>query len=126
MPHTLIRVFDTFSNAENARRQLLDAGFGEDEVHLVSQNDEGGAMQGNFSVGNVPSGREGSNDAFSASSTSPNDTFDQTYSHDYANASKYGNITLTVDARDEDRQALASNIMQRFGAADVDDRAARH
>ncbi|WP_292932154.1 hypothetical protein [Noviherbaspirillum sp.] len=122
MANTLIRVFDSFSDAENARNQLLDAGFSADSVQLVSRDDEAGAMRGNFSVGNAPSTRGGISGLFSASSTTPNDSFDQTYARDYANPEKYSNYLLTVDATDDEQQARAADIMRRFGASEIQDR----
>ncbi|HJV83365.1 hypothetical protein [Noviherbaspirillum sp.] len=122
MAHTLIRVFDSFSKAENARNQLLDAGFSADCVQLVSQDDEAGAMRSNFSVGNAPSTRGGISGLFSASPTAPNDSFDQTYARDYAKPEKYCNYLLTVEATDEEQQARAADIVRRLGASEIQDR----
>jgi hypothetical protein len=121
MANILIRAYDNFLNAENARKELLGAGFAADHVRLIARDDEAGSVKGNFTVGNAPSMRDGISGVF-PSSSSPNDSFDQTYARDYANAAQRGSYLLMVDAYDDHQQALASDIMQRFGAIDVDDR----
>ncbi len=122
MANTLIRIYDSFLNAENARKELLDAGFTTDRVRLIARDDEAGPVQGNFTVGNIPSVRDGISGLFSSSSSSPNDSFDQTYARDFANAAQHGSYLLMVDTNDDHQQALAADIMQRFGAIDVDKR----
>ena len=52
MSHTLIKVYDDFSAAQNAREQLLASGFSSSSVHLSSRDDEAGPVEGNFTVGN--------------------------------------------------------------------------
>ncbi len=50
MADTLLRVFDSFEVAEQARAALLAAGFDRDDVSLESTGDEAGPVQGNFAL----------------------------------------------------------------------------
>src|SRR4051812_42281856 len=48
MATTLVRTFDSFAAAENARNELLHSGFPAPDVHLDPADDEAGPVQGNF------------------------------------------------------------------------------
>lgn len=118
MANTLVRVYDRFSDAENARNQLLDAGFPASRVHLTSKEDEAGPVQGNFTVGDASTSLGGVRGAID--SLMGRD--DHTYQHDYANVVQCGSFLLTVDVEDDVQSARASDITQRFGGIDVDER----
>jgi len=100
MANTLVRVYSNMANAQQARTQLLDAGFSDDSVHLRSTEDEAGPVQSNFTVGNVHAGE------------------DAHYGDDFRNVEQRGTCLLTVDASDGDQAARADEIMRRFGALD--------
>lgn len=119
MTNTIVRVFDRFSDAENARNELLGSGFSSSSVRLSSREDEAGPVEGNFTVGNKDTGTGGISGFFH--SLMGNE--DQTYERSYANVAQRGSYVLTVDANDDDQLARAAGIMDRFGAIDVDKRA---
>ena len=50
MADTLVRVFDSFDVAEQARAALLAAGFNAADVSMESTGDEAGPVQGNFAL----------------------------------------------------------------------------
>jgi len=50
MADTLVRVFDSFDVAEQARTALLAAGFNTEDVSMESTGDEAGPVQGNFAL----------------------------------------------------------------------------
>ncbi len=98
MANTLVRVYNDMSKAQHARTQLLEAGFSEEHVHLMSTEDEAGPVEGNFTVGNVHPGT------------------DAHYGDDYRHVVQRGTCVLAVDADDGEQAARADEIMQRFGA----------
>jgi len=50
MADNLLRVFDSFDVAEQARSALLAAGFNAEDVSMESTGDEAGPVQGNFAL----------------------------------------------------------------------------
>jgi hypothetical protein len=119
MPNTLIKVYDDFSVAQNARDQLLASGFPSSSVHLSARDDEAGPVEGNFTVGNKDLGPEGIGGLFRSmfgSSDDPGKSNDP-YTRDFSNVVQRGIYILTVDANNDDESARASDIMDRFGAA---------
>ncbi|MDB5762471.1 MAG: hypothetical protein JWQ21_1466 [Herminiimonas sp.] len=116
MANTLVRVYDRFSDAENARNALLSVGFPPSSVHLSSTEDEAGPVEGNFTVGNKDAGTAGGISGFFRSLRGGDD---QTYERDYSRTVQRASYLMTVDADDDDQAALACHIMNRFGAIDV-------
>jgi hypothetical protein len=116
MTNPLIRVYSDMASAEQARRHLLASGFPADSIELTARDDEAGPVQGNFAVGN-----SGGRDAFDTASGFNNDI----YRDDYATPVQRGNFVLMVDAGDEPARQQACDIMDRFGAVDVERRTAR-
>lgn len=106
MATTILRVYDNFSNAENARNALLSCGFSSSRVNLNVKEDEAGPVQGNFIVGNTPSFGDAG----------------RTYADDYAEVVQRGAYLLRVDADDDDQASLASRIMDRLGGIDINER----
>jgi len=95
------RVFSSIASAEMARDELLGAGFARDAVELLVHEDEAGAMQGNFTVGDDP---------------------DVTGGHDYSRTfarrlREPGWCTITVIVADTTVAERACAIFERFGAA---------
>lgn len=114
MGNTLIRVYDKFSDAENARNALLTSGFAPDSVHLSSTADEAGPVSGNFIL-EYKDTEKGDDDS----------VLDALFSRDDPNEGQgrtevvwRGNYLLTVDAADEEQLCRASDITQRLGATE--------
>ena len=103
MQHALIRVFDVFAQAEQARDALLAEGFTGETVQLSVREDEAGPVEGNFTVGNEPTESE-----------------HHTYDRNYAGATQRGHCMITVAAGDASQAAQAGAILERFGARDPD------
>lgn len=101
MNNMIIRIYDNFSHAEHARDALLASGFDAPDVQLTVNDDEAGAVEGNFAVGN-------------------GNYKDESYKNNYASAVKRSAFMLTVDVVDEAQQHRATDIMDKFGAVDVD------
>ena len=103
LQHGLIRVFDVFTEAEQARKALLAEGFDGDAVQLSVREDEAGPVEGNFTVGNEPT-----------------ESDRHTYDRNYAGATQRGHCMITVAAGDPSQAAKAGEILARFGARDPD------
>jgi hypothetical protein len=116
MANTIVRVYNSFSDAENARKELLDSGFSSSSVNLSSREDEAGPVEGNFTVGNkdTETGVGGLLRSLIGGK--------EPYVEKYGNVTQRGSYLLTVDGADEAQLAQASSIMDRFGAVDIDER----
>jgi hypothetical protein len=112
MANTLVRVYDNFGAAQSARNALLRSGFPPSSVHLRSNVDEAGPVDGNFVLDyeNTEKGPLGdySDSLFDSEVNAGGgvkpDVMDR------------GNHVLTVDASDEEELARASDITGKFGA----------
>jgi hypothetical protein len=103
MNHTIVRIFDDYDQAQSARDALLAEGFAGDGVSIRVANDEAGAVEGNFTVGNAQA-----------------ESGDHSYDGNYANPRQVSQCIVTVDAGDEQTAARAAGIMACFGARDAD------
>lgn len=122
MPTTVVRIYDKLSVAEQARDQLLSSGFSSDRIHLSSNLDEAGPVENNFILDEKDRG-----------SGPPGSAMDRMLGNE-ERTDAYGNATpvwrssylLTVDTDDDEQLELASDIMERIGALDPDNRVARN
>ena len=101
--HAIIRVFDALDHGEQARAALLGQGFQAHEVHLTVRDDEAGAVEGNFAVGNSPVESDG-----------------HIYARNYARPRQRSNCLLQVDAADAAKAAQAATILEEHGGRDPD------
>ena len=111
MAATLFKVFDYFSDADNARKALLASGFPPSSLHLRVNSDEAGKPEGQFAVADTANAAiEG---VFSLlAGAKPTD-------HQRHQSSPDGMYRLGVDIDGAQRSEQASVILQRFGAADA-------
>jgi hypothetical protein len=118
MPNTLVRVYNRFSDAENARNALVSSGFSPEAIHLESTIDEAGPVQGNF----VLESKDSDND----NDDSPFDSLfgrdDPNEGHGRTGVAWRGGYIMTIDAADETQIARASDIVKQHGAVDIDER----
>lgn len=117
MPNTLVRIYDNFASAQQAREQLLASGFSLDRVHLDSRQDEAGPVDGNAvldakDMGKGP--RSGPMYKFF-------DVEERTDAYNNSTPVWRDHYLLTVDAEDDAQRVRACDIMDRTGARDVDD-----
>lgn len=122
MTHTLVRIYDEFAHAENARNELLHAGFDAARLHLDVRDDGAVPVQGNFWVGDpvnpereTPAG-EGIGGFLKSLIDSDKDDYEGTFRH----AAQSATYILTVDAADEREAAAACEITARHGALPTD------
>lgn len=122
MTSTLVRVYDELSHAENARNELLGAGFDASRMHLSVRDDESGPVEGNFYVGNpVDSSRdtkkgEGIRGFLSSLIDSDKDDYNGTF-RDVVQRATY---MLTIHADNKDEVLTACEITARHGALPTD------
>jgi hypothetical protein len=119
MANTLVRIYNSFSNAQRAREALLGSGFSPASVHLDSTADEAGPVDGNFILEYKDMDYGKADD---------DSVLDSTFSRDDPNEGLgrsdvvwCGTYMLMVDADDDQQFSLASDIAKRFGAVDVDE-----
>lgn len=118
MAEPLIKVFGRFSDAEQARNQLLAAGFEKDQVQLTSNDDEAGAVQGNFVTGNADSERDRSG-GYLAPMAGPDD---HVYERDFKEVVQRGNYVLMVAPGNDDQEARAKDIIEHAPNSDEGER----
>lgn len=105
MHNPIVRTFIHLAEAQEARVELLAAGFLEDDVDLQVRIEETGPVQGNFTVGD-----------------DPGVTGKTAYSHTYAPVAQddVRDCMITVNAADPAQAERAEAILQRHGAHDPD------
>lgn len=104
MNDPIVRVIHDFDMAERLRVELLAAGLEPDKVQLSPIGDEAGPGQSNFTVGDSPGAKGG---------TDYNDVYRPEGDH-------HGALILKVIALDPSQQQQALAIMERHGANDKD------
>lgn len=105
MQNPIVRTFIHLSEAQQARIELLSAGFAEDNVEIQVRIDETGPVQGNFTVGDDPAV-----------------TGKTAYTHTYAPVAQddVHDCVLMVNAADPAQAEQATAILERHGAFDPD------
>jgi hypothetical protein len=112
MAATMIKVFDYFSDANNARQALLASGFPSSCLHLLVSSDEAGKPESQFAVADTSNAAiEGVFSLLSGAKPSNDNGRHQ--------SSPDGMYRLGVEIDGEQRSEQALVILQRFGAADA-------
>jgi hypothetical protein len=123
MAITVVRIYDNFAAAEQARSELLRSGFDEDCVQLTTKVDEAGPVQGSF----ILPGKDGSpteERGFFGNLFSGGEPGSRSRRNRRPEIIHCGVYLLTVDAGDDMQYDRAADIMHRFGAVDVEQRVA--
>jgi hypothetical protein len=122
MPNTLVRIYDNLVNAEYARNELLGCGFPASSVHLDSNDDEAGPVEGNFILDSKDGQPSGVGHRGRSKGRHPHPSG----GHMGSMAVQRGTYVLTVEADSDEQCARAAEVMDRFGAIDVDRLTSRH
>ncbi len=122
MTNTLVRVYDALSHAENARDELIHAGFDASRMHLSVRDDESGPVEGNFYVGNpVDSNSDtGSGPGIGGFLKSLIDSDKDDYNSTFRNPVQRGTYMLTIHAANGEEVSAACEITARHGALPTD------
>ena len=119
MPQALIRTFERYADAQQAREALLAAGF-DGRVEFSVPDDEAGPVEGNFAVGNGRSANAG--DARQPLTRPGDDAYHCNFRH----APQRGVHLLVVQANEDDERERACAILDRYGAIDIDGLSAKN
>ena len=107
MDNGLVRVYESLADAEQARDALLAAGLPASRVQLTTNEDDATLLEGN-----------------AAADPKSDSIADDSYDRNFAEVVQHGVFVLAVEAHDEQEQARAAEVLQRFGGIDVDARIA--
>jgi hypothetical protein len=99
MDKQIVRVFEDYDAAQQAREELLAAGFGDAAVQLTATEDEAGPGLSNFTVGNDPKAVGG-------------DAYEKTFAPKKA----VGHFIMMVNVADASQAEQASAILALYGA----------
>ncbi len=114
MPHTVAAIFESESQANQARSELINLGIPSDDIFI--RNDTGQA-QGASSTQDVEEDT-GIGGFFKRLFGFGDDDDRATY---YSRAISEGRYVVAVDAPTDDEAERAADMMQRLGALDIDD-----
>ena len=116
MENTVIGVYDSYTQADNALNELLASGFSRDDARLSSGAGESSSPQAR----NEHAGESGIGHFFRALFGME----DQPDHHDiYTEALQRGSCVLSVDAHDDEQRERAIEIMNRYNPVDIEERA---
>ena len=116
MVGNLAGVFDDYDDAEKAREQLAEAGFGREAIQITPERSSWGS--GDATWGGRAE-HAGGLRGFFASLFGSDD--DESHGH-YSEAVRRGSVVLTVNVQNESQIARATEILEDCGAIDVDER----
>jgi hypothetical protein len=112
MADTITKVFDYFSDADNARKALLASGFPSSHIHLRVKSNEAGKPEGQFAAGDTPNQAiEGVFQRLSGDQHASESARHQ--------SSRQGMYQLGVDVDDPQQFEHATVIIQRFGGTSM-------
>lgn len=134
MAHTVIGVFNTAADAQRAVQQLESNGFQRDYVDVAPY--EGGATGGS-SHGHTSTSTNTTGTRAEAAVDSAGDSISNFFSnlfggdddntaHNYSNVVRSGKSLVTVHARSADEAERARDLLDEYGAVDVDDMASQY
>jgi len=120
MENTVIGVYDSYAQAQNAMNDLLSSGFARSDVQLnpdanttTSQTVAGeGGGEGGSSIGNFFRSLFGMDEQRESSDI-------------YAESVRRGSVVLTVNAGSEEACDRATEIMNRYDPVDIDERSSQ-
>ena len=124
MPKTVVALFDDYSDAQQAVDALIAEGFRREDVNITSRDagPTGGAYD-NASRAEDADDNRSFGDKVSHFFGSLFGTEDEDYKDHYSEAVRRGGAVVTVNT-DERMVARATDILDRYDPADIDERAA--
>jgi len=121
MENTVVGVYDSYSQAQNAMNELLSAGFSRSDVQLNPDSDRTTAEPGNVTSAETRESHGGSGIGNFFRSLFGMD--DEAEHRDvYSEAVRRGSCVLTVNAGSEADRDRAADIMNRYDPIDIDER----
>ncbi|MBC3539008.1 YsnF/AvaK domain-containing protein [Rufibacter sediminis] len=126
MAQTVIGIFDSSAEAQQAVRELKDLGISEGNIDVSSSSPSGstaGASYGS-ATGSTTTDHDASDSVggFFRSLFSDDDERASTYSH----VARHSDCIVTVHARSDEEARRAAAILDQYGSVDVDQRATEY
>lgn len=118
MSSTLVAVFDSSTEAQEAARKLQAAGIDRQSIHL-----NGGEFESKTASAQARTTSDDEPGMISRFFSSIFGDDDAPHASNYSEAMRRGNAVLTVAVADEDRVEEISDMLDACGAVDVDERA---
>lgn len=114
--NTVVGVYDNYSDAKGAVEALIGAGFSRSRIQLNPESDSAGTAsmtqdQDSGGIGGFFRSLFGGNDQ------------DEQYRDVYSESVRRGHYVLTVNAQSQHDVGVVTDIMNRFNAVDIDERA---
>lgn len=116
MAQTVVGIFDSSSDAQNAVQQLMSSGFTQDSIDISTQNATD-TTSNNYD--------DGDNDSIGGFFRSLFGSDDDDNYRNYSQVARRGSV-ITVHARTADEATRAATILDNAGAVDVDERARQY
>lgn len=120
MANTVVGVYDSYAQAQNAMNELLACGFSRDEVQLSPESDRSTTAQTSTTTTHDQHGASGIGNFFRSLFGMDEDRADRDV---YSEAVRRGSCVLTVYADSDEQGDQATDIMNRFNPVDIDERA---
>lgn len=114
MADTITKVFDYFSDADNARKALLASGFKSSHIHLRVKSNKAGVPEGQFAAGDTPN--QAIQGVFQRLSGDKQASQEPSQRHQ---SSQLGMYQLGVDVDDLQQYEHATVIILRFGGTSM-------
>lgn len=127
MANTLVGVYDKFSQAQGAYDELISCGFDRGDLQLSPSDESSDARQTALSTAGTSAER--TDESFGSGIRnffhnlfSGNDEYRE-HADVYAEAVRRGHYLVTVHADSDEERVQATQVMNRFGPVDIDERA---
>lgn len=129
MANTIVGVYENHTQAQGAYNELLANGFDRTDLQLSPEEESANARQTSLSAtGTTAASEDHSFGAgirnFFRNMFGDNDDYSD-HADVYSEAVRRGHYLLTVHADDDTELTQATQVMNRFGAIDIDERAAQ-
>lgn len=118
MENTVVGVYDSYAQAQNAMNELLSSGFSRSDIQLNPESDT--SMQTTARTDTKESGSGIGN--FFRSLFGMDDDDDRQHGDIYSEAVRRGSCVLTVHADSDDQRDRATDIMNRYDPIDINER----
>jgi len=115
MDNSVVGVYDSYAQAQNAMNELLSSGFSRSDVHLDADTDSTGqsaqteTQESGSGIGHFFRSLFGMDD-------------NREHGDIYSEAVRRGSCVLTVDAASDEQRDRAIDIMNRYDPVDIDER----
>jgi len=124
MENTVVGVYDSYAQAQNAMNELLSAGFSRSDVQLSPDADRSTSTTGQSTTTNDTASGGSAIGNFFRSLFGMDD--DDAREHDvYSEAVRRGSCVLTVNADSEEQRERAVDVMNRYNPIDIDERSSQ-